>query len=172
MTESKSDGTKKERRFVWIDWLLLILFAAAILFGARFLMRRRDAAQPTAEILYTVCLYAYDSTLSETGDWNSLIPNGAVVSNAMGTAEMGRVTEVTVRQHRTATVRDGEVVMTEVPNRVDLLISVRATATETAGDGFRVKDIRIAAGGTGDFRIGSLYADGARIVSVQRRGSS
>jgi len=172
MTDFQKDGTKKTRRFVWIDWVLLLLFAAALLFGMRFLMRRRDAANETAEILYTVCLYGYDAALSETGEWNSLIPNGAVVTNAMGTAEMGRVTEVTVRPHRTAAVRDGEVVMVEVPNRVDLLVSVRASAIENEGDGFRVKDIRIAAGGTGDFRIGDLFAEGAKIVSVQRREAS
>ena len=170
--ESKGDGIKKSRRFVWIDWLLVIFLAAAVFFGVRFLMRRRDAVQPTAEILYTVCLYAYDSSLSETEDWDALIPYGAVVTNAMGTAEMGRVTEVTVRQHRILTLRDGEAVMTEVPDRVDLLVSIRAEATENEGDGLRVKDVRSAAGGIGDFRIGYLYAHAARIVSVQRRANS
>lgn len=168
MTDQQNQvGNKK--RLVWIDWLLLLFLTAAILLGARFWMRRRDAAEPTTQILYTVCLYTCDAALSETGDWSSLIPYGTTVTNAMGTAELGSVSGVTVRNSRTVAVKKGEVVTVEIPERVDLLITVRASATQKTGDGLRVNDIRIAAGGKGDFRIGELYADGASIISVEKR---
>ena len=153
-----------------IDWLLLSVLVGGILLGVYLVGERRSASEPTVEILYTVCLRAVDTEQAGDGDIHSLITNGASVTNETGTIALGSVTNVTVRPHKTAVVRDGEVVMAELPDRVDLFVSVRAWATEKIGDGLRVNDIRIAAGRTGDFRLGSFYAGGAEIVAVERRG--
>lgn len=172
MTEKKRRRTERRPRLVWIDWALLLLLGAATLFGVRFLIGRRDAAEPTVEILYTLCLSDRDAALAENGEWSALIPYGTTVTNATGTVTMGSVSAVTVRTHRTVAVQDGAVVTVEVPDRVDLLVTVRAGATRRTGDGLRVSDIRIAAGGTGDFRIGEVYADNARVIAVERKGRS
>ena len=67
-------------------------------------------------------------------------------------------------------MRDGRVVFTEVPDRVQLVVTVKANAVVRDGDGLRVGDIRIAADGMGDFRIGGYLAEGARVLSVQKEG--
>lgn len=171
MKNRTRDGTQARRGLRPIDWLFLAVLAASILFGVYLVRQRGQSAEPTVEILYTVCLRSVDTAQVGEGDFRKLIPDGASVTNETGTVKLGSVTDVTVRPHRSATVRDGEVVMTEVPDRVDLFVSVRAWATAKTGDGLRVSDIRIAAGRAGDFRIGSFYAGGGEVVAVERWGS-
>ncbi len=154
-----------------VDWLLLAVLLAAVLLGSYLIRRRGQADAPTVEIFYTVCVSSVDVAQSENGDFADLIPKGAAVTNETGTVTLGRVTDVTVRPHRTAAARDGEIVMAESPNRVDLLVRVRAWATVRTGDGLRVGDIRIAAGRAGDFRIGALFAGGCEVIAVERRGN-
>lgn len=170
MKNRTRDTTHAQHGLRPIDWLLLAVLAAGILLGVYLIRQRGQAAEPTVEILYTVRLSSVDAAQTENGDFSTLIPSGASVTNETGTVSLGKVTEVRVRPHRTAAVRDGKVVMADVPDRVDLFISVRAWATAKTGDGLRVGDIRIAAGRAGDFRIGSFYAGGAEVVAVQRRG--
>ena len=166
----KNDSETRRGRLLPIDWLLLTALAAGVLLGVYMIGQRRRADAPTVEIRYTVCLRSVDAAQGVDGDLRTLIPNGSSVTNETGTAALGSVTGVWVRPHRTAVARDGEIVMAEVPDRVDLFVSVRAWATAKVGDGLRVSDIRIAAGRAGDFRIGSLYAGGAEVVAVERRG--
>ena len=49
----------------------------------------------------------------------------------------------------------------------DLEITVKMSGHQREGQGIRVKDIRIAAGGKGNFRFGSYFASGVEILSVE-----
>jgi hypothetical protein len=64
-------------------------------------------------------------------------------------------------------VKNGEVVYAEVPNRYDLFVTVEAEGSFRTGDGFRVQDIRIAAGESGSFRVGGYFASGAVVVFAE-----
>ena len=117
---------------------------------------------------YTVLAEGVPTDVADAnGGWEELIPRGSSVTSSTGTAQLGRVEGVRVRPAVTPSVRDGRVVMVETPDRVDLYVSVRATATVRAGDGIRVSDLRIAATAKGDFRLGAYLASGARILSVE-----
>lgn len=168
MKLKKRNERKRRFRPSFADWLILLLAVAVIAVGAWYVLRRRDAASPTVTVRYTLCLYDTDATLVEDGAWKALIPVGSSVTNAAGTASLGKVSAVSVRPHSVAAVREGEVVFVELPARVDLLVTVRATATAQTGDGLRVHDIRVSAGERGDWRVGGLLASGAEILAVAR----
>ena len=156
---------ERSRGFVWVDWLILavlLLGGGAIAWRVHRSVRSAQAMQPIA---YTLAFSA-DSELS----WKTLLPIGATVTTANGTATLGTVAAVEERPLRTPLVRDGRVTLVEMPDRVLLVVSVRADATAREGDGLRVGDIRIAANGVGDFRIGGYLAEGARVLSVQKEG--
>lgn len=154
---------EKKRGFVWVDWLILF---AVLLGGGVAAWRVRHsvrAAKPSQAIVYRLAFSA-DGDL----EWDRFMSDGATVASANGTAVLGEIAGVEKRPLRTAVVRDGRVVFVEVPDRVQLVVTVRAAAVAREGDGLRVGDIRIAADGVGDFRVGGYLAEGARILSVQR----
>lgn len=156
---------EEKRRFVWVDWLILLallLGGVAVAWRVRHSVRAAEATQP---IVYTL-IFSADAELS----WESLVTVGATVTTANGTATLGEIASVEERPLRTPLVRDGRVVFTEVPDRVQLVVTVKANAVVRDGDGLRVGDIRIAADGMGDFRIGGYLAEGARVLSVQKEG--
>lgn len=154
---------EEKRRFVWVDWLILfalLLGGVAVALRVRHSVRSAEATQP---IVYTLAFSA-DAELS----WESLVTVGATVTTANGTATLGEIAAVEERPLRTPLVRDGRVVFVEIPDRMQLVVTVKANAVVREGDGLRVGDIRIAADGVGDFRIGSYLAEGARVLSVQK----
>ncbi len=154
---------EETRRFVWVDWLILfalLLGGVAVALRVRHSLRSAEATQP---IVYTLAFSA-DAELS----WESLVTVGATVTTANGTATLGEIAAVEERTLRTPLVRDGRVVFVEIPDRMQLVVTVKANAVVREGDGLRVGDIRIAADGVGDFRIGSYLAEGARVLSVQK----
>ena len=155
---------RKERRrgFVWIDWVILVaLLLGGALVGYR-IRASRAAATPSQPIVYTLLIS------TEERDFEDLIPIGASVTSANGTARLGKVLAISTRPSRAATVRDGRVVFVALPDRVELLVTVRADAVVREGDGLRVGDIRIAVGSAGDFRLGGYLAEGAQILSVRK----
>lgn len=171
MRMKKARALEEKRRPVWVDWLILALILLVILTAAHYVMQRRRAVVPTVSVSYTVLLSGVDVSFVSDGDWTELIPIGSAVTSQNGTAHLGNVTSVSQRTHLQATVRDGGVVFAEMPALADLTVTVRAEATEKEGDGLRVSDIRIAAGETGDFRLGSFLASGAKVISVERRAA-
>jgi hypothetical protein len=84
---------------------------------------------------------------------------------------MGYVTSLEVRAHRAAAVREKKLVFIEREGFSDLYITVRGLAVRSEGDCLRIGDIRIAAGETGDFLVGSFFAGNATVVSVREVAS-
>ena len=157
----------------WVDWLILLLIAALMFFGLRYIKRRRSQAAPTVTVSYVLCLSAVDTAYVGDGNgFEELISVGSKVTSANGTAPLGEVSQVWTEQHTVPAVQKGKVVFVEVPNRVDLYVKVRGNAVAKTGDGLRISDIRIAAGGVGDYRIGGFTANAATVVSVTKGGKA
>ena len=164
-------GDKRERRlrFSAADWLLLVLAVAILTGGGLFLYQKRRAAVPHVEILYTVQVSGVDLRVFESGDLMELIPLGSTVYSENGTAELGRVESREVIPFSEPHATDKGIRWIEVPDRATLVVTVVGTAAERDGDGLRIRDIRIAAGMRGSFRLGGFLGENARILSVERR---
>ena len=164
--EKTKDGEK--RRLVWVDWVLLFLLTGAILLGGFFVYGRRRAVAPTATVLYILRVSDLPvEAAADAGGFSELIPIGSSVQNSAATATLGRVASLSVRPHVQFTEKDGESLFFQSPDRVDLYVTVRAQALEKAGDGYRVSDIRIAAGDSGDYHIGGFFSS-AQTVFVKK----
>ena len=160
---------KRERyhRMSWIDWLILPALLLLIFVGWKYWLSRRSASIPNLDMTYTVLVSGVDDRIALTnGGWKDLIPVGARITSENGTAELGRVTALEIKPHMVATVSDGRIEFIPSLGFSDLEITVRAKATRRNGDGLRVQDIRIAAGVSGDFRVGGFLASHACIVHV------
>ncbi len=167
---------RKERRErpapTWVDFLLLVLVTGAVFFGWLYLRSRRRAADPNVAIAYLLCVPGVDTTyLGTESEASALIPKGGSVRVANGTASLGRVSEVWIERHAEPKIEKGEMILAEDPQRVDLYIEVRGDAVAKRGDGLRISDVRIAAGGRGDFRVGGFMAEAARVISVRKEGA-
>ncbi len=163
---------KKRLGLPMIDRVLLVLLVAGILLGVWFVRRRYSAAEPTEEIVYVLSIAGIDEDLLGGTAREALIPIGGVITSSNGTAELGRVTAVQVLPHYVATVREGEVVFAELPGRFDLVVEAMGEGIFHPGDGIRIKDLRMAAGARGDYRIAGFYAAGADLISVKRENAS
>ncbi|MBE6552861.1 MAG: DUF4330 family protein [Ruminococcaceae bacterium] len=160
----------KKQRLVWVDWILLLFLAAVGILGAVFWHMRRQSDSPNQPMEYLLCVEKVDSAFyGLPQDASFPIKPGATVRNENATALMGRVVEVAFVPHRVPSIKNGDVVLTDLTGYYDLYITVEAEATAKAGDGMRVSDIRIAAGGRGDFRVGGFYAQNVTVVWVDRR---
>ena len=161
-----SHGTDRGRkRFRWADaialLLALLLFLGALVF---YWCSRRKPAE-SVELL---CVFLISGM--ELRDWeaygNQWMQVGDPLYSSNGTVILGRLAEVVQREHSVLTVRDGESVWEAHPFLMDLEIAVRISATYRGGDGLRAGDLRIAAGGYGDFRFGDLLAS-AQILEIR-----
>ena len=161
------DQQKEKHRPTWVDGVLILLVLAVAFLGARFLYRRYRAASPTVDVQYLLRITGVETDIADAaGGWEMMIPIGASVTSSNGTAELGSVVGIEVTPHTVAVAEDGKVVFADHPLRRDILITVRAAATLTEGDGIRVRDIRVAAGETWDVRVGGYYATGVEILWV------
>lgn len=158
----------KKFSFSWVDLLIILAVLGICFLGGRYLLSRYRASDDSISVTYTLTVSDIDAKFADVhGGWEYLIPIGSAVRSANGTASLGSVASLSFDPHTVATVRDGKVVMLEMPDRFDLSITVRAQGELRSGDGIRVSDIRIAAGERGDFRIGNLSC-AANIVFVKR----
>ena len=156
-----------ERRFSRVDWFICFLLVIAIGISAYYVYDRFGREGRTQEITYTVVIYELDATQAEA--WIRRLHVGASVVSENGTASLGTVIDYSRRAHLQATLSPQEHInMLPTPKKIDLYLTVRASATEKEGDGIRVQDIRICAGRGGNFRIGGYYVKNAQIVSVVR----
>lgn len=154
------------RRFGWVDWVILLLVGGVVFLGVYYWRISRIPAGQMHRITYTLCVSDLDEALVAEA-LERVIPPNSVVMNQNGTAELGQVSSVRTRSVLQAVVENQRVEFISVPHRIELLITVEASAAQQAGDGFRVGDIRIAAGKRGDFRIGGLFAANASIIRVE-----
>lgn len=171
--DTRHEIEKKRAKPIWVDWLIVLLVLAVCVFGGYYLYRRYRAVAPTVKIQYTVCVLGVDSRLADAnGGWEGLIPMGASVTSANGTAILGEILDVSVRPHSVASILKDDVVFVEHPSKCDLFVTVQGEGVVKEGDGIRIHDIRIAAGDTGDYRLGDYCAVGATVVSVIKEGET
>ncbi len=158
---------RKERslRVTLADVLLILLALLAVLLGGIYLYTRQKG-EAEVELLCLLRVPSVERSLLEAHD-EMLIPEGSVVRTENGTAELGVVREVRVLPHERAVLRDGEVKWLADEAVRDLEIVVRMRGIPRGSDGIRVKDLRIAAGGQGTFRIGNYLARSAELLSVE-----
>ena len=158
------DRERGEGRFAfsWVDGLFLLAALAVLLAGLTVLLRARGEEEPNSSIQYVICLRGLDPALSGT-----FLPDPeALVYNENGTACLGTVVATVVFPHRRAILSDGVLGIAE-DGCTDLYVTVRTEAKQREGDGWRVCDIRIAAGMRADLRIGGYLVRGAEVLSVQ-----
>ncbi len=137
----------------------------SLLLAAGYLLLRRDRERSETPI--TVVMRVTGVKREELADLSSII--GASVRSENGSSVLGTVSSVSQTSHVRAVLRDGTPILEEDEERVDLEITVGMSGQRSAGQGIRVKDLRIAAGGKGNFRFGSYFAAGVEILSVEVR---
>ena len=156
---------RKQKRFRWADGIAFLL--AVLLFLGAFGFYWYSKREP-AESVELLCVFLISEM--ELRDWesygNQWMQVGDPLYSSNGTVILGRLAEITRREHLRITVREDEPVWEVYPLLLDLEIVVRISATYREGDGLRAGDLRIAAGGWGDFRFGGLLAS-AQILEVR-----
>lgn len=158
------DKGEREGRLVlrWVDVLLLVAVLAVILGSLAMLFRNRKEEGQGTSIQYVICLRGLDPELSD-----SFRPDPeARVCNLNGTACLGTVLATALLPHRRAILSDGSPEIAE-DGSWDLYVTVRTEAVQREGDGWRVCDIRIAAGMRADVRIGGYLAQGAEVLWIR-----
>jgi len=146
--------------------MILVLIVGLVTLALWGWRERKDNAAQTRQITYTLCIYDMENAYFQNGI-ESVLPIGCSVMNANGTAVMGEVVAVWKRPTVEPLVKNKSLFFGERSDRSDLFVRVRANASERVGDGFRVQDIRISAGKSGDFRMGGFFAPGALITAVE-----
>ena len=158
---------RSKKSFTWVDRAILLLVAAIFLLSLGYWRVQKNAAKAEVWVNYRISIAFSPSEYS--ADVQQLVPIGAMVLNENGTVEMGRVEAVSVRPVWRAVLQNREVRFVKEHDRGELIVSVGAWATQKEGDGFRVGDIRIGAGGVGSFRIGKLTVQNAAILAIEGR---
>lgn len=155
---------EKQRAMTAFDWGICVLLALIAIAAAYFALRTRgDQGQKHATVTYTVRIAGTDASLLTDA---SMIAAGDAVFSENGTLPLGTVTRVQTAPHRRAVVRDGEIILTDVPQRIDLDVTVSGMGSYTSGRGWRISEVRVAAGETGSFCIGGYYAARATVIDV------
>ena len=163
MHNEKQEGL----RWNLADTLLVLLVLAALVAVGVYLWQRRGRSLPTVAVTYLLRVPDREVELLE-GEEGILahIPQGAAVYSQNGTARLGTVERVWVEPSMRPSVRDGLPTVTEDPFHRHLCVTVRGNGLQRAGDGLRIRDIRIAAGMRGDFCLGGYFAENAEILAV------
>lgn len=160
-----SATTDAGRSFSALDAFWILLGAAVLILLLVGLLPFGGSAATEREVRYVVRVRDVDPSVLGTHP-EVLIPAGASVRNENGTAVLGSVESVCVREQMRATVRDGQIVSVEDPAYRILEVTVWGSGSVKEGDGVRIGDVRIAAGSVGSFRLGGYYAAHASVVSV------
>ncbi len=157
--ETRDTGTRMNA----FDWTLLVIALLSLLLAVGYLLLSRSREK--SETTLTVVMRVTGVKREELSRLPSLI--GSSVRSENGSSVLGRVSSVLQTDHVRAVVRDGEAVLEADGELADLEITVKMSGHQREGKGIRVKDIRIAAGGKGNFRFGSYFASGVEILSVE-----
>ena len=164
--EKKKSGKaaeKKERKFNFVDFLLIVLIlaiigAAVYLFTSGAFFKLKGADQE-GTMIYTVEIQGVSS------DYLNQIKENDVVVNSVTKNTLGTVTSVDYNTKQTVLEYvevDGvyEGVLSEYPDQYTVLVTVTATAKYVAGDGYFVNDCRIAVGEGLSLRFPNFTAEG------------
>lgn len=139
------------------DWIVLLLALLICLGALGYYLYSRGETMESREVKCVFLISGAERALwEERGE--ELIREGDHLRSENGTVILGTVEKIERKEHLRATVRDGAPVWEAHPFLTDLEITVEMTVTEKAGDGIRAGDLRIAAGGTGNFRFGTYLA--------------
>ena len=154
-----------------VDVGILLITTFFVIAGGFWIHRMVFTKADLQPIVYTLRI---DALPTEYGQdiWKGHLIAGADVWSENGTASMGSVIAVEERPHWKDVVQDGTIQPVSVPHCADLLVTVRAYASALEGDGFRVSEIRLLAGGTGSFRIGGYLVKRATVLSVKQENPS
>ena len=139
--------------------LTVLLVIAAVVFS----LHTRAPERTAAPLSYTVRILGVSTAMYDVA--SVIVPEDGVFSGN-GTLPLGTVRQVSILQHRKAVAENGAVVLADVPELVDIDVTVDAVGTYAAGLGWRVSDVRLAAGDVGDFHVGGYYAANALLLSV------
>ncbi|MBQ8433063.1 MAG: hypothetical protein IJX28_09295 [Clostridia bacterium] len=164
--EEKMHGKPK---FTWVDWLLLALFLLLIVGLLVAILQWRFKEEESAVFHYTVLIPGVKKEWINTR--SDLLLPGTPICSENGTALLGQILSAHQSSHTVTHFLKGEVWEEEDPALVDLSLLVEGRGRLSAGEGVRICDIRIAAGGSYSLRIGPLYAPNAKIVSVEEGGT-
>lgn len=152
-----SERLSVRRRIRGFDWSViigaLVIFIASLSY---YLYSERD----TREVYEMDCVLLISAVERDAwddygGEW---ISERDQLRTENGTTVLGEITEVAELPHMRSAVRNGVPSWEEHPYLIDLEVTVRMRLRGKSGDGLRVGDLRIAAGGRGNFRFGKLSA--------------
>lgn len=154
----------KRIRFSTFDWILVAILILAISLTVWLFADRNYVRKEAVEIRYLLLIEEISFDLKEA--W-ARTPVGSAVTNGSGTATLGWVESVDVEPTRFPSVVGGKVVTVESADRFNVTVAVTGHGSDEGAQGLRILSHRIAAGGTGSFRVGNCYAANARIVGVE-----
>ena len=154
---------EKKRIITAFDITVCAIAALFVIGVAYFILREHTRERISAPLSYTVRIFGVPTNLIDT---SALIIAGDSVFSENGTLPLGNVKKINVQPHRKAVVQNGVIVLAEVPDLIDIDVTVDAIGFYGTGQGWRVSDVRIAAGAQGTFRIGRYYAANATILAV------
>ena len=164
MNHSTDRRRRNSRR---MDWIVLLLALAVLIAALGYYLYSKKESRESFEV---VCVFLIPSV--ERQDWERYggewIREGDPLRSENGTVRLGEIESVEAVPHLRATVRDGIPTWEPHPYLTDLEITVRMTVTRREGDGLRAGDLRIAAGGSGNFRFGG-YLSHAELISVKEK---
>ncbi len=148
--KAKKPSEKKQRKFNFVDFLLILLILA-IIGGAVYLFLpgsfiNKTGKAKTGTLVYTVEIKGVD------GDYLNKIHENDVVVDAVTKNTLGTVSAVDYNTKHTALEyvqqQDGtyEGVLSEYPNQYTVLVTITASADYVDQDGYFVNNCRIAVG--------------------------
>ena len=136
--------------------------AALAAFGAFGFWKHSQTIAPGVEI---ECLFRLPASAQSLP-----IAVGDEVRNENGTIYFGRVISVSERPYRTVFLRNGIPVYEAVEGLSEQELTVRMSAEKN--DAYRVGDVRVCAGGSGTYRIGSALVSGVCIIQLAEDGGT
>ena len=149
-----------------MDWLLLGVILLGLLLAGWYFWQHRKSAQEEVALLVVMRIPAVERDLAEQAS-PGLIPAGSVLRTENGTFALGVVQSVSLRERLSPYVQEKALAWEPDPYLCDMEVTVRMNAVQQGNEGLRVHDLRVAAGGLGNFRFGSYFAAGTEIVSVE-----
>lgn len=158
-------GTNHDRRLRTGDWIILVLAVLICLGAIGYYLYSEREAPAVHEISCVFLISAVERSAWESGGADR-IAVGDRLRSENGTVVLGTVEKIEPKEHVRATVRKGKPMWESHPYLIDLEITVRMQVTERAGDGLRAGDLRMAAGGKGNYRFGQ-YLTSAELVALE-----
>ncbi len=150
----------KNRKWIVGGLIAALCITVAVFFGVWTKQEKTEEITVT----YRLLLENLDTTYMAP---ESLMAVGDQVTNHNGTAVLGEVQAISFLPHQTVTVQQETLVMAPVPNRIDCYVTVISQGSYRPGDGIRICDIRIAAGGNYGVHVGALFVPSASLIHVE-----